>query len=91
MAQNIDLSGVAAQIAARLNRAGDERRPSAFFQVIEETFKVVSSRILGSGEVKIEFQFEGLVRNGEEPVTYLASGSAVIGPDGEIRPGTLKF
>ena len=82
---------IAAQLAFLLNRDAEPGCPAVFFQMIEETFRVVSHRLTDHGDLELEFQFEGLVNNVDEPVGYLASGSVVVDPEGLVRPGTLQF
>ncbi|MBW1710267.1 MAG: hypothetical protein JRG97_11420 [Deltaproteobacteria bacterium] len=89
--EGIDSAKLAAQIATRLNRPADEENPALFFKVSEESFKVVICEPVEGGETKVSFQFEGMVMNLNEPVTYLASGSVMVQSSGEIRPETLEF
>ncbi|MEW5725674.1 MAG: hypothetical protein AB1896_21370, partial [Thermodesulfobacteriota bacterium] len=87
----IEETKLAADLAARLNRSEDLGRRRYHFQVVEESFRVIRRRELGGGRVEVFFEFQGLVQNLDEPVTYLAAGSVVVGPEGEIEEGTLRF
>lgn len=89
--KKLDPAELAAQVAARLNRPARDDNPAHFFEVQEESFEIVSSDEISQGGRKVCFQFQGLVTNKDEPVTYLASGSVTVQPDGTIRPETIEF
>jgi len=89
--EKIDSAKIAAQIAARLNRPADEENPALYFKVMEESFEVVCCEPVEGGETKVSFQFEGMVINLDEPVTYRARGSVLVQSGGVIRPETIAF
>lgn len=86
----IDPALLAAQLAARLDRPLDERRPTLYYEVRQKTLRVVSSEKTLSG-MRVWFEFEGLVMHGKEPLGYLASGSVEVDAGGRVRPETLAF
>ncbi|MFH1090698.1 MAG: hypothetical protein V1742_03920 [Pseudomonadota bacterium] len=87
----IDVPQVASAVAARLNRGGQGLPATNFFQVVEKTFRIVSRQDLTGGGIRLEFEFEGLVSNLDEPTTYLASGSVILDPRGQVLMETLAF
>ena len=86
----IDPAHLAAQLAARLDRPLDEKRPTLFYQVRQGTLRVVSSEKIEGG-MRVCFEFEGLVMHGQEPLGYLAAGSVELDAGGRVRPETLAF
>ena len=86
----IDPAHLAAQLAARLDRPLDEKRPTLFYEVRQETLRVITSERVEGG-LKVWFEFEGLVMHGKEPLGYLASGSVEVDAGGRVRPETLAF
>lgn len=86
----IDPAHLAAQLALRLDRPLDEKRPTLFYEVRQETLRVVSSEKIEGG-LRVWFEFEGLVMHGKETLGYLASGTVEVDAGGRVRLGTLAF
>ncbi|MEW6261462.1 MAG: hypothetical protein AB1641_00165 [Thermodesulfobacteriota bacterium] len=86
-----DLLRLAGQLAATLNRSGGQGLNTYNFQVVEESFQVLSCQDLPGGGRRIAFEFEGLVDHLGEPTAYLATGSVIVAADGSICPETLCF
>jgi hypothetical protein len=87
----IDETELAARVAEQLNRAITDGRRPYVFQVVQETFRVTGLKQAGDGGTLVDFEFQGMVQRTDEPVTYLASGSLALDPDGRMVPGSLKF
>ena len=86
----IDPALLAAQLASRLDRPLDEKRPTLFYEVRQETLRVVSSEKTLGG-MRVWFEFEGRVMHGREPLGYLASGTVEVDAGGRVRSETLAF